>query len=42
MTVTKCKKERAVIFSTLEDFEKHVTKQGLPSELLGTISQAYE
>jgi hypothetical protein len=42
MTVTKGKKERAVIFSTLEDFEKHSVEKGLPSEFLGTISRAYQ
>ncbi len=42
MTVTKGKKERTVIFDTLEDFEKRAVEKGLPSEFLGTISRAYQ
>lgn len=42
MTMTKGKKERVVIFDTLEDFEKLATEKGLPGELMGTISRAYQ
>lgn len=42
MTVTKGKKERTVIFDTLEDFEKRAEEKGLSSQFIGTISRAYK
>jgi len=42
MTVIRGKRERVVIFDTLEDFEKRAEENGLPTQFIGTISRAYQ
>ena len=42
MKIVEGKKEMAVVFNSMEDFEKRAIEKGLPSEFIGTVSRAYQ